>query len=179
MPKPGKEKLERFKKGELRLAQVFDVDAQQIAALLLLGHRLYQQGQLKKAKQIFQGLAVLDGRNPYVHAVLGTIHQKEGEDEIAITRYNMALNLWPEDVTCLINRGEIYLKLGQFEEAASDFQKAIALDPEKGTGPANRARLLVATAREALKLAKEKGVEAILEAKKQINKQMDTTGPTK
>ncbi|MCI0414418.1 tetratricopeptide repeat protein [bacterium] len=179
MPKPGKEKVERFKKGELRLAQVFDVDAKQIAALLLLGHRLYQQGQLKKAKNVFEGLAVLDGRNPYVHAVLGAIHQKEGNDAIAITRYNMALNLYPEDITCLTNRGEIYLKLGKFEQAASDFQKAIDLDPEKGTGAGNRARLLVAGAREALKLAKEKGVDAILDAKKRIDKQMRTSGPAK
>jgi Flp pilus assembly protein TadD len=109
------------------------VDARQIAALLLLGHHLYQRGQLKKAKNVFEGLAILDGRNPYVHAVLGAIHQKEGNDALAITRYNMALNLWPEDITCLRNRARIYLKLGKFELAASDFQKA--KDLERGSLP--------------------------------------------
>jgi Flp pilus assembly protein TadD len=104
------------------------VDPRQIAALLLLGHHLYQQGKLKKAKNVFEGLAILDGRNPYVHAILGEIHEKEGNDGLAITRYNMALNLWPEDITCLRNRGKIYLKLGEFQKAAFDFQKASELE---------------------------------------------------
>ena len=104
------------------------VDPRQIAALLLLGDHLYQQGQWKKAKNVFEGLAILDGRNPYVHAVLGSIHEKEGNDALAITRYNMALNLWPEDISCLRSRGRIYLKLGEFQKAAFDFQKAMELE---------------------------------------------------
>ena len=165
-------KLEKFGKGELKLAQLFDVDSSQVAALLMTGHNLYQQGHLEEAKKIFEGLAVLDGKNPYVHGILGAIYQKQEKYDVAIARYTLALSVFPKDPNSLTNRGEIYLKLGKFNEAASDFKKAIDLDPERKHPASNRARILVSLTADALKLAKEKGVEAVYDAKKRIDAQL-------
>ena len=167
-----KEKVDKFNKGEIKLAQLFDVDANQVAALLLTGHNLFQQGKLDEAKRIFEGLAVLDGKNPYVHGILGAIYQKQEKYDVAIARYTLALSIFPKDPNSLTNRGEIYLKLGKFKEAAADFKKSIDLDPEKKNPASNRARILVTLTADALKLAKEKGVGAVYDAKKRIDDQL-------
>ena len=172
MANASKEKVQNFKKGQLKLAQVFDVDAKQIASILLTGHTLYAQGRLDDAKRVFEGLAVLDGKNPYVQGILGAIYQKQEKYDIAVARYTLALNIFPQDVNSLANRGEIYLKTGNFKEAAADFKKAIELDPARKHPSANRARILVALTQEALKLTKEKGVGAVKDAKKRIDQQL-------
>lgn len=168
MPKLAKEKLEKFKKGEIKFGQLFGVDARQTAALLLTGHNLYTQGRLEDAKSIFEGLALLDDSNPYVHGILGSIYQKQGNLEMALARYTLALNLFSNDMNSLLNRGEVYLKIGNFLAAADDFKKAISLDPDQRNPAANRARLMVALTQDALKLAKQKGVDAVIEEKNRV-----------
>jgi Flp pilus assembly protein TadD len=163
-----KEKLEKFKRGELKLGQVFDFDAKQLAALIMTGHTLFSEGRLEEARQVFLGLAILDGRNPYVHGILGAIHQKQERFDAALAEYSMALELYPQDLYSRVNRGEIHLRLGNFREAAADFKIAIDSDPDKKHPAANRARLMVALTQEALKLAKEKGVQAVFAAKQQL-----------
>jgi len=165
-----KEKLEKFKRGELKLGEVFDFEKNkdQLAALIMTGHTLFKEGRLEEAKQVFRGLAILDGQNPYVHGILGAIHQKQEKYDSALSEYSMALGLYPQDTYSRVNRGEIYLRLGNFRDAAADFKVAIDSDPEKKHPAANRARLMVALTQEALKLAKEKGVQAVFDAKNQL-----------
>jgi len=164
-----REKVEKFKKGEIKLAEVFDIDARQVAALLMTGHNLYAQGRMEDAQKIFEGLAVLDSQNPYVHGILGSIYQKQENYDAAVDRYSTAVSIFPQDINSLTNRGEIFLKQGKFQQAAGDFKSAIDLDPEQKHPAANRARLLVTLTQEALKLAKDKGVEAVLEVKRKID----------
>jgi len=166
MPRLPKEKAEKFRKGELKLAEAFGVNAKQLAALLKAGHALYAQGRLEDALNVFEGLAVLDGRNPYIHGILGSIYQKQEKYDEAVARYSMALKLFPRDVNSLTNRGEVYLTQGKFQESAADFKAAIELDPTGKRPAANRARMLVTLTQQALKLAKEKGVEAFVKGKK-------------
>jgi len=172
MPKLEKEKLEKIKRREIQFKDLFHLDAKQVAALLVTGHNLCKQGRLQDAKRIYEGVAVLDGRNPYVHAVLGSIYQREENYEAAIMRYNMALTLFPDDVTSLLNRGEICIKFGLFEHAAADLKKVIALDTSKKSPTGNRARMLAALIRDALTLAKEKGLDAVVAEKKRIDQQI-------
>lgn len=175
MPKPEKAKLEKFKKGQMKFAELFDFDSKQAAALILTGHQLLNQGRLEDAKRIFEGLAVLDGRNPYIHGILGSIYQKQGNYSIALARYTMALNIFPDDMNSLLNRGEIFLKLGKFSEAAADFKKIIDLDPDQKNPAANRARLLVALTQDALTLTKQQGLKALLAEKERIDQQARKT----
>src|SRR5438552_2862908 len=145
-------------KRQSNLAQALGMDRTQVAALLITGFRLYQQGRLRDAQRIFEGLVVLDARNAYVQAILGSLYQKQGQYELALIRYNNALALFPEDLNCLTNRGEILLQLGRFQPAAEDFNKAIELDPGKNNAAANRARLLISLVQDAIGLAHGKGI---------------------
>lgn len=147
----------------MTVAKELGVETRQIAALLLVGHRLYKQGRIQDAAKIFEGLAVLDSKNPYVQGILGSIYQKQNQYEIALVRYNNVLAVIPDDASSLTNRGEILLKLGRFREAAENLKRAIELDPQKKDPAANRARLLIGVVQDAMELAKEKGIAALEE----------------
>src|SRR5207244_1274932 len=98
MAEISQQKIEKFKRGELKFGQLFDIDADQVAALILTGQNMIQQGRLEDAKTIFEGLAALDGKNPYVFGVLGSIYQKEENLNLALAHYSKALELFPNDI---------------------------------------------------------------------------------
>jgi tetratricopeptide (TPR) repeat protein len=156
MPSIDKTKLDKFRKGELRFTQIFGLDANHIASLLLCGHNFLMQGRLDDAKKIFEGLTVLDPDDPYLHTALGSIYQQQNNYEVAIQQYSRALQLFPEDISALTNRGEIHLTLGRFEEAAADLKKAIQLDPHRKKSSSNRARFLACITTETLRSTKQK-----------------------
>ena len=155
------------------VGQALGIQPRQEAALLQTGFRFYQQGRFVEARNIFEGLAVLDENNAYVHGILGSIYQKAGDDDAAISSYSTAIRLFGKDVSSLVNRGELFLKTGKFQEAAEDFANAIKLDPSRKNPASNRARLLVAITQDALKLGKEKGIEAV---KQERNRAQQTQG---
>ena len=113
MPAFTKDTVQKLKKGQATLADLFGIDAKQVAALLITGHTLWQQGQLQKAKNIFAGLSLLDPANPYLHAMLGSIHQKQGSYDAAVQQYNWALQNFPADVQSLTNRAESMKRANQ------------------------------------------------------------------
>jgi Flp pilus assembly protein TadD len=156
MPGIDKSKLEKFRKGQLKFVQIFNIGSKQIASLFFTGYKYFSEGKLEEAKKIYEGLALLDPDNPYVHSLLGAINQQMQQFENALKHYTKALQIFPQDINSLTNRGEIYLNLGNFKEAGNDLNKAIKLDPNKKHPSANRARLLSITATEALKLAKNR-----------------------
>lgn len=163
MPRIDRKAFERWQRGEIKLANLFGVDAKQVAALFLTGYNMFSEGRLDDARNIFEGITVLDDKNAYAFSILGAIYQKQENYDLAIMRYNQALTIFPDDINALTNRGEVRLKLGKFEEAAADLKRAIELDPNKQHPAANRARLLVSLVTDTLKTAKEKGLEAVLQ----------------
>jgi tetratricopeptide (TPR) repeat protein len=153
------------------IADALGLNSKHIAALLLTGHRFYQQERLEEARKIFEGLSVLDNRNPYVQGILGSIYQKQKQYDLALTRYNNSIALFPEDINTLTNRGEVHVVLGKFQEAALDFKKAIQLDPQKKDPAANRARLLVSLVQNAVDVTKQNGLAGLEAAHKQWSAQ--------
>lgn len=150
MPGLDKNKLELFRRGEVKFMHVFNMDAKQMASLLVTGHNFFSQGRIEEARLIFEGLSLLDPRNAYVNCILGAIYQQMGKYDQSVFRYTLALEIFPKDIQALTNRGEIYLKVGKFRDAAHDLKAAIDLDPGKAHPAANRARLLASMAVEAL-----------------------------
>ena len=165
-----KEKLTELTDGRSKLMDALGANAKQQAALLQIGHQFFEHGKFNEARKIFSGLAILDGNNPYVYGMLGAIFQKEQRFELALSCYNRSLNLFPQDIDSLVNRGEILLKLGRFAEAARDLKQSIELDGAQKHPAANRARLLVLLVQDAIALAEEKGIEAVQQEQKKYNR---------
>jgi tetratricopeptide (TPR) repeat protein len=157
---------------ETTLAEAITATPESAAVLMHLGHSLYQQGKLAQARDIFEGLLLLDSSNPYAHAILGTIHQQEKRLDEAIDCYSKALQLFSADIDTWTNRGECYLQLGRLQESADDLKTAIQLDAGNNNPAANRARFLSAVTLEALKLAESGGQQAVLDAKRRLDEQL-------
>lgn len=168
MAKLDQEQVQNLKSGKLKMAQVFPVDAEHVASVLLVGHLFYAQGKIPAAQRIFEGLLILDSRNPYVHAMLGSIYQKQEQYRSAFRHYTRAIEIFPKDIESLVNRGEIFLRFGRFKEAFFDFKAAVDLDLGQKSPAANRARLLAALAQESLQVAIDKGLPAAVDAQKAL-----------
>jgi Flp pilus assembly protein TadD len=154
------------------LADEISVTPESMVALMDFGHAFYQQGKLSEARDVFEGIVLLDSSNPYAHAILGSIHQQQNQFEPAIECFSRALKLHSTDINTLTNRGECYLHLGRLEEAAQDLKAAILLDVEEKNLAANRARFLATVTIEALNLAEEGGPQAVLDAKRRLDAQL-------
>ena len=60
----------------------------------------------------------------------GVAHSHSGEYEKAISDYNEAIRINPEDALAYYNRGLIYDNSGEYEKAISDYNEAIRINPE-------------------------------------------------
>jgi len=134
--------FEAFTEGRITPAEFMQIPRETILQLSQYGYLQFQRNQFKKAESIFQGLAVLDPKNPYHHMMLGTIYYRTDEWLEAATQYSMALELDPNDLASRVYRGEIYYKMGYNEEPLADFEETIRRDPEGRDPWANRARFL-------------------------------------
>jgi len=144
------DRVEKFIMGELTLGQLYGISIEESYSVAEIGYTMMEQGRLKDAQTVFQGLVISNPYDGYFHAVLGTIYQKLGMVEGAIEEYTLAIGLDPANVEAYVNRGELLIQKGYFEQAAVDFKKAMDLDPTRENPAANRARALAAIVAAAL-----------------------------
>ena len=123
--------------------QYLELSKNQLGAIAALGFRFYEQGNLRDARTIFEGLIVLDPNLYYGHAGLGAIALREERLEHAVPHLQRAAELQPEDPAVHANLGEALLRQAKFTEAASEFEQALSLDPGKRNPGANRARAIL------------------------------------
>jgi tetratricopeptide (TPR) repeat protein len=64
-----------------------------------------------------------------MHLVMASIHEAEGKSEAAIVEYSEVCEYDAEIFQVYINRGALYLRLGQFRRALRDFERALVLEP--------------------------------------------------
>ncbi|MCI0416150.1 tetratricopeptide repeat protein [bacterium] len=147
------DRVEKFIMGELTLGQLYGITIEEAYSIAEMGYTMMEQGRLKDAQTVFQGLVISNPYDGYFHAVLGAIYQKLGIVDGAIEEYTLALGLDPGNVEAYVNRGELMIAKGNFAQAAADFKKAIDLDPDGENPVANRARALASIVAAALSSA--------------------------
>lgn len=59
---------------------------------------------------------------------LATLQRRQGRNKEAINNYSIALNMTPNAVTLLNNRGTLYFEVDSLKQAEQDFAKVIELD---------------------------------------------------
>lgn len=133
-----------FIKGNLTWAEMFNIPKKMVRDMVEYGYLQFQSGRYEDAERFFKMLTVMDWKNSYYHSMMGSILQRQKRFGEAVAEYSEAINLNPNDIVSLANRGEIYMQHKVFSDAVTDFDKAISLDPKKENKWANRARLLKA-----------------------------------
>ena len=115
-----------------------------------IGAMYYNQGDLEKARTIFEGLVAMDPDSSDAHAALGALLTRTLRDETALVHLNRAIELNDKEIAAYVNRAEINLRKQRGEEAVADLKRAIALDPRSKNAAANRARAMVVGIHDAL-----------------------------
>jgi len=134
--------IEKFIEGDTTWAEVQGIPQQLLFDIAERGYLKFKSGRLKEAESLFRGLSMLDHKTAYFHTALGAIYQKQDNYLDALASYTVALELDPQDVTALVNRGEVYYLVGYVKEPLQDFEAAIQIDPSGKDPWANRARFL-------------------------------------
>lgn len=107
-----------------------------------VGAMYYEQGNLEKARTIFEGLIELDPDSSAAHAALGALLTRTERFRDALLHLTRAIELNPQQIAPYVNRAEIYLRQQRAEEAVANLKQAIALDPREVDPAANRARAM-------------------------------------
>jgi len=82
------------------------------------------------AEESYRKAMALDAKDPRWPHLLGGLLQDAGRLDEAVTAYNRALELAPEDVPALVHLGEIHLLQGRREEGEAALRKALTAVPE-------------------------------------------------
>jgi tetratricopeptide (TPR) repeat protein len=138
----GSRKIKDYIDGKIGWSELFNFTPQMLYQMAEFGYTQFKVGRYEDAERVFKVLTVLDWNNHYYHSMMGTILQRQKRFGEAIAEYSQAIELHPQDVVSLTNRGEIFLQHGLLTEAEVDLSKAIALDPKAENKWANRARML-------------------------------------
>ena len=121
-----------------------------------VGAMYYQQGNLDKARTIFEGLVELDPESAEAHSALGGLLTLQQEDERAVEHLQKAVQLNDSQIAPYVNLGEIFIRQEKIEDAVENLKKAIELDPDEKDAGANRARAMVFGIYQIIEMDKEK-----------------------
>ncbi|MDH3493249.1 MAG: tetratricopeptide repeat protein [Acidobacteriota bacterium] len=108
-----------------------------------VGAMFFEQGNLHKARTIFEGLVEMDPGSAEAHSALGAILTLNQQDQEAIVHLERAIEIDREEIAPYVNIAEIFVRQRRLEEAVAYLEKAIELDPEQTDPAANRARMIV------------------------------------
>ena len=96
-------------------------------ALILetMGNIYLKQDQVEKAKQNFQKVLAIDGKNVSALTGLGKIYFSEGNNKAALEKYKKALEFDSGNSELKLNTAEIYEILGQEEESYNYYKEVL------------------------------------------------------
>jgi len=129
-------------KGETTWAEVEGLTFEEAKAIAQVGCDLAAAGRLDEARIVFEGLVAMNPRDSAAHAALGTVYQKLGRIDDAVTEYSAAISGDAKNPIALANRGELRLKAGD-RQGFTDLAQAVEADPHGETAAGRRARGLV------------------------------------
>ncbi|PTL78586.1 tetratricopeptide repeat protein [Vitiosangium sp. GDMCC 1.1324] len=136
------EKLKAYVRGEVTWAEVDGMTFEEAKAIAQVGCDLAAAGRYEEARILFEGLVEGNPKDSASRAALGTVYQKLGRLEEAITEYSAALERDPGNPVALVNRGELYLRQGN-RQGFTDIANASEADPNGVTSAGRRAKALV------------------------------------
>jgi tetratricopeptide (TPR) repeat protein len=113
--------------GKATLGAVSNWTAEEIRLVADIGYSLSEQGRVREAITVFEGLAALAPATAYFQATLGALWLREGNFSNALEHLNRALKIDANNIVTLVNRGEVFLKLSEREMARKDLLLALKI----------------------------------------------------
>jgi predicted Zn-dependent protease len=147
------EKIDAVAAKEMTLAEAMGLTRTEAYGLAFTAHRLFEHGQVERAKKILDGLMVANPKDAYFPALLGAIYGREGDEDEALRFYNRACKLDPRNLAARVNRADLLLGRGELAGALDDLVAATKLDPGGKTPQGKRALALARSTSQALHAA--------------------------
>ncbi len=99
--------------------------ADEIRLVSELGYALAEQGRNHEAITIFEGLIALAPATVYFETALGALWLRENNPARALPHLNAALAADANDIPTRVNRGEVHLRLENYDAARRDLEHAL------------------------------------------------------
>lgn len=108
------------------------------AALLTQALQLHQQGQLQKARALYERVLKAEPKSVQALHLLGVLAAQTGHYQWSVDLIGRAIALVPGEATFHNDRGNALVELGRTEDAIASFERAIALRPDYAEAYYNR-----------------------------------------
>ncbi|MBW2448496.1 MAG: tetratricopeptide repeat protein [Deltaproteobacteria bacterium] len=105
-------------------------DGRQYLPILHSAIGAYEVGDVERAERLFLEVAEKLPGSGRSHSRLASIYYQEGRHRRALVHIELALSFDPRSALNHSIRGEVLLAMGQREEAAESYRRAIAADPK-------------------------------------------------
>jgi tetratricopeptide (TPR) repeat protein len=105
---------------------------------------LFGAGHGAEARALCDSILAADARHFYALHLAAAIALREGDFEACVSLATRALDIDPEHVEVLCNRGAALRRLNRIEAALSDYDRALAADPRSAVALNNRGVALAA-----------------------------------
>lgn len=119
--------LQKWADGKATLKDVRGYSDEELYAVAKTGYFFYYQGRLNDARTLFQGLYAINPLDPYFAKALGVVELAAGNGQGAVTAFDVAVKLAPDDASAYVGRAEVRLFLGQRPQAVEDLRRATEL----------------------------------------------------
>ena len=121
------EQIKMFEKAEADLTAAFKVQPFDPKVYAERGYFYLRRGRFKEALDDFVAGSRADPKDPMYLYGGGRVLVAAKDDTNAIKFYNEAMQIAPREVKLIVARAEAYLRLHQYQDAATDYDQAIAL----------------------------------------------------
>src|SRR5438067_84483 len=118
--------LQKWADGKATLKEVRGYSDEELYAIAKTAYFFYYQGRLDEARTLFQGLYAVNPVDPYFAKALGTVELAAGNAKGAVTAYEVAIKLSPQDPAAYAGRAEAYTSLGD-GRALEDWRRVAQL----------------------------------------------------
>ena len=109
---------------------LLEVDAENAAALLMMGEILREQGKLEQALAVFEQIQELVPEEPAPYQQGGEIYRELHEFDKAIDQFTRLLEVKPDSILPRIHRAEANVQAGRHEQAVADVDAILEKHPD-------------------------------------------------
>lgn len=126
--------MQKWLDGQISLGAAASWETSEIRIISEIAYTLAQQGRVREAIVLFEGLLAVAPATAYFQAALGAMFLRLKNFAKAVEHLDAALVIEPNDIVSLVNRGEAKLRAGNLEAARFDLEKAVRKDSQNSSG---------------------------------------------
>ena len=101
-----------------------------VRAYLLAGYQAIQEGDFKRALEVYRKTVDIDPQNAMLHGTLGALLAQLKLDDEAMVSLRKAIELDPDHQEAHFNLAAVLSRAGHLEEALHHFDQVLAIDSE-------------------------------------------------